>query len=167
MAHLAFYTFGILERSLDDARSQEYYALGPAIFSSAAGTDGFIARAPTPAGGRTARFFDPARHGCAVQTLTVWRDLESVYAYAYRGTHVAAFRRRADWFIPRQWSSYAAWWVAEGAMPTWEEAIARFELLHDRGPTPDAFTFKEPFDAAGAPLSLDRARVAATRETVR
>ncbi len=34
-----------------------------------------------------------------------------------------------------------------------------FELLHDRGPTPEAFTFKSPFDANGRPAIVDKERV--------
>jgi hypothetical protein len=91
----------------------------------------------------------------------------SVYAYAYRGAHVAAFRRREEWFVERAWSSYVAWWEAEGYMPTWEEAFARFEHLHDQGAGPHAFTFKEAFDAAGRPMHMDRETVATKQQTVR
>jgi hypothetical protein len=60
------------------------------------------------------------------------------------------------------------WWVEDDHRPDWREAIARSELLHDRGPTADAFNFKSPFDATGRPTVLDKEAVrllAHTRST--
>ena len=37
------------------------------------------------------------------------------------------------------------------------EAADRLDQLHLNGSTPSAFTFKQPFDAAGAPARLKRA----------
>jgi hypothetical protein len=37
--------------------------------------------------------------------------------------------------------------------------VARFERLHDRGPSPEAFNFKTPFDQYGAPTAIDREAV--------
>jgi hypothetical protein len=75
--------------------------------------------------------------------------------------------RRKEWFVPATWPSYAAWWVAEGHIPPWEEAIARIEHLHAHGPTPFAFDFRQPFDAAGQPVKLDRGRVREAIPSVR
>ncbi|MFJ4217156.1 DUF3291 domain-containing protein [Streptomyces hydrogenans] len=38
--------------------------------------------------------------------------------------------------------------------PTWADACARLEHLHDHGPSPFAFSFRRPFDADGAPTRL-------------
>jgi hypothetical protein len=164
MSRLAFHTFGVLQEPIESPITQAYYALGAEIFDTAAGTDGFVAGL-SPFNDPVPSVFDPARHVVGISTLTVWRDLESVFAFAYRGTHVAAFRRRGEWFIERGWSSYVAWWVEDGDLPSAEEAIERFEHLHANGPTPYAFTFKRPFDAAGMPTLVDRTRVAAKHQT--
>jgi hypothetical protein len=49
-------------------------------------------------------------------------------------------------------------------LPSWSEAVRRFELLADRGPTPEAFSFKSAFDAQGASCPIDRDRVKALVE---
>jgi hypothetical protein len=43
------------------------------------------------------------------------------------------------------------WWVPRGHRPGIEEAVARLELLRQRGATPEAFTFRETFPAPDAP----------------
>jgi hypothetical protein len=52
-----------------------------------------------------------------------------------------------------------AWWAEEGHVPTWAEACQRHEHLHDHGPSAHAFNFKQPFDAGGQPVELDRKRL--------
>jgi hypothetical protein len=166
VSNLAFHTLGVLREPNESPTTRAYFELGAQIFDAAVATDGFVART-APFTDPVPNVFDPACHVVGISTLTVWRDLESAFAFAYDGTHVAAFRRRGDWFIKRDWSSYVAWWVEDGVLPTAEDAIARFEHLHANGPTPYAFTFKRPFDAIGRPTLVDRTRVAAKRQTVR
>ena len=61
--------------------------------------------------------------------------------------------------MPKTWPPYVLWWVADDHRPDWREAVARFELLHDHGPTADAFNFKSPFDTTGSPTVLDKEAV--------
>jgi hypothetical protein len=89
-------------------------------------------------------------------TLSLWRDLESVHAFAYSGHHLEALRQRADWFEPRRWPTYVAWWVSDDKIPSWDEAYARLERLHAEGPTADAFDFHHPFDPDEQPARLER-----------
>jgi hypothetical protein len=51
---------------------------------------------------------------------------------------------------------YVAGWVADDATPSWEEAMARLDHLHEHGSSPQAFDFKAPFDAAGNPATIRR-----------
>jgi hypothetical protein len=90
------------------------------------------------------------------RTLSLWRDLESVYSYAYQGNHGEALRQAKEWFVESPWPSYVAWWVADDAEPTWGEAVERLDHLHKHGPTPQAFTFRVPFDSSGNPTALRR-----------
>lgn len=84
-------------------------------------------------------------------TLSLWRSLESVRAFAYGRLHRDALRHRADWFLPRQWPSHVAWWVTDDEVPSWSQAADRLEHLYAHGSTPFAFDFRHPFDAAGNP----------------
>ncbi|MEO9167607.1 MAG: DUF3291 domain-containing protein, partial [Aestuariivirga sp.] len=59
------------------------------------------------------------------------------------------------WFKKPEWPPYVLWWVKEGRYPTWTEGVERHEHLHDRGPTPFAFTFKAAFNSEGKAFSVD------------
>lgn len=168
MARLAFYTFGILREARGHAQVQGFFDRIAATFAAAEGTDGFVARGFSqrePSLGP--RFFDPATHPLAPQTLSLWRDLESVFAFAYRGAHAEALRQRKEWFVEPAWPTYAAWWVEDGHAPSWAEAAERLEHLHDHGATPFAFSFKQAFDAEGQAIAVDRQRVTEKAASVR
>jgi hypothetical protein len=167
VARLAFYTFGILREPRGHPQVQGFSDRSPGAVESAKGTDGFIALLGDRPVDFGPRFYDPAVDGGAPQTLSLWTNLESVFAFAYRGRHAEALRGRKEWFKEPNWPTYAAWWVADDYMPTWYEAAERLEHLHNRGPTPFAFSFKQAFDAAGLPTVVNRASVDEVAPTVR
>jgi len=106
-------------------------------------------------------FFDHRPPEGAPTTLSLWADLESVFAFAYAGVHAEALRHRREWFVPPGWPTYVAWWVADDHTPDYHEAVERHQHLHDHGPTPTAFTFQQAFGPDGQPLVIDHARVEA------
>jgi len=53
-------------------------------------------------------------------------------------------------------SYLALWWIPAGTTPTVEEAKARLELLDRLGPTPEAFTFREPFPPPDSSAPAER-----------
>lgn len=164
MPLIAFTTFAILRAPFGDMQVQGFFDRLPAAFGAADAAEGFVDRSTRdPVTLKhswgdyvPARFFDPARHGGVVFTLSRWRTLEAIHAYAYAGVHGEALRHRLDWFERPQWPSYAAWWVADDHRPDWTEATQRLEHLHDHGPGPQAFDLRSAFDAHGAPLTIDR-----------
>lgn len=82
-----------------------------------------------------------------IVNMSVWKDMASLGAFAYRNSsHVAVFRRKHEWFEPLA-VSLALWWVPAGHRPDAAEGMARIDKLARLGPTPEAFTFKTPFDA--------------------
>ena len=88
--------------------------------------------------------------------MSLWTDIESLAAFVYRTAHRDVMRRRGEWFEKVE-TYMCLWWVPAGHVPTPEEAIARLESLRRRGPTAEAFTFREPFpspDAAAAPPAV-------------
>jgi GNAT superfamily N-acetyltransferase len=74
----------------------------------------------------------------SIVNLTVWDDVESLTAFAFRGVHADYFRRRAEWFEPGR-SRAAMWWVPNGHRPPLAEAAARLEFIDRYGPAPFAF----------------------------
>ena len=162
---LAFYTFGILRAPQGHAQVQGFVDRIPGVSAASWGAAGYLAAVRNRPPGFGPRFYDPAVHAFAPQTLSVWADLESVFAFAYHGPHAEALRGRREWFVTPPWPTYAAWWVAGDHLPTWDEAAARLEHLHDHGPTPFAFSFKHPFDPDGRPTALAHAPVTARATT--
>jgi hypothetical protein len=59
--------------------------------------------------------------------------------------------------MERRRAAALLWWTK--TRPDWREAVERFEHLHDHGPGPFAFHFKDPYGPDGDKTSIDRARV--------
>jgi methyl-accepting chemotaxis protein len=162
MARVAIYTFfNILGRPGDDnagaAELMEW--VGP-VFAGIDAAAGFIDRHQGPDDNRWGPMLTPEfDDGNPLGTLSLWQDLESVFAETYNGLHIDAMRKRDAWFRKERGPTYTMWWVGDRHMPTWEEAIVRQKKLHEEGATADAFTFRAPFDASGRPVRVDRARV--------
>lgn len=103
-------------------------------------------------------FYQPGQHAGIGCTVSLWRSLESVFAFAYSGRHAEALTHRKEWFLPGSWPTYAAWWVDDGHAPSFTEAADRLDHLHAHGSSAFAFNFKAPFDATGAGTAVDRER---------
>lgn len=85
-------------------------------------------------------------------TLTVWKSVESLSNYVYRGAHAGIMRERRRWFEKMDQQILALWWIPVGHLPTIEEAKARLSHLQQHGPTSFAFTFGKPFPSPDAEL---------------
>src|SRR3546814_2285309 len=79
--------------------------------------------------------------------MSVWESFEALRDYTYRSGHTRVLTRRREWFEKLERPHFALWWIAAGNLPTVEEAKRRLALLAERGPTPDAFTFRDRFPA--------------------
>jgi len=164
MSLLAFTTFAILRAPVGDAQVQGFFDRLPAAFGAADSAEGFADRSMRdPVTLKHSwgdyvppRFFDPGRHSGVVFTLSRWRSLEAVHAYAYGGVHGEALRHRLDWFEKPDWPSYVAWWVDDDHRPDYAEATARLEHLYDHGATAHAFDLRTPFGPTGSPTTIDR-----------
>jgi len=154
-------TIGVLVADRDDPRVQGFWDRTEATFKTAENSPGFIGRAVDgdAAWGEKViprTFEHPEFINRRVFTLTLWEDLESVFAYSYNASHGESLRHRHDWFEKGDWPGYVAWWVADDHTPTWTEAADRLDHLHEHGSQPIAFNFKRAFDATGEPVPIDR-----------
>lgn len=175
---IALYTFGIFARPSADPANDGFHARNDANLAAAEASAGFIARSgydgdPGPAswGAHCYPRFYTGTDAHSPSTLSLWRDLEAPFAFTYHGLHAEALSHGRDWFakpiLPPTlhraakpaWPPYVLWWVAQDHVPNWREAVERLEHLHDHGATAHAFDWKTPFDADGAPCSIDRARI--------
>jgi hypothetical protein len=82
--------------------------------------------------------------------MSVWQSLEALQQFVYRSAHAASLRDRKQWFEPMDGPILALWWIPAGHIPTVAEAIERLQLLSERGPSPEAFTFRKPFPPSDA-----------------
>ena len=158
MAQVAVMTFGVF----NGPPHQGFLDSVPGVFEAVEQAKGYIDRrahigreVPMPE-------FD-ANHppsDIPALTLSLWENLESLFAFAYHGAHGEAFKKRREWMSGRdEFPTYVIWWVEDGKLPEWEEACTRLDHLNDRGPSAYAFQFKTPFDADGHSLNLDREHV--------
>lgn len=77
-----------------------------------------------------------------IVNLSVWRDVPSLEAFAYRqADHRAVLARRSDWFDPME-PSLALWEVPEGHIPSVAEALDKLAELGRDGPSASVFTFR-------------------------
>ena len=109
MAKVAFFTFGILREAADHPQMQAFWDRIPYNFEAAEQSEGFIDRARHNPDSDHYSWEDPRiPRFCPVDdlggdrapwTLSVWEDLESVFAFAYVGVHAEALSHRKEWFL--------------------------------------------------------------------
>jgi hypothetical protein len=144
--HLAQVNVARLKTPLDDPSMAEFVALLAEVNAIADKSPGFVWRLQGEEGNAT--YLRPYDDPLVLFNLSVWRSVESLFAYTYRGAHLAAFKRRREWFLPMDAPHLALWWVPAGHLPGVTEAKARLELLRAHGPTARAFDLKTLFTPA-------------------
>jgi heme-degrading monooxygenase HmoA len=141
--HVAQINVGLPLEPLDSARLADFVAALDPVNALADAAPGFVWRLQTEDGNATAiRVLDDDR---LIVNMSVWESVEALAAFVYRSAHTGVMRRRREWFVPMRESVTALWWVPAGTVPTVAEGETRLRHLHAHGPTPHAFTFRDPF----------------------
>lgn len=148
MALVSIYTVGRLNHPYDHHASREFYEMGYKVMRQASVSGHLIEEfssvgVPIPE--------EAKGNGYPVQTLTVWKSLESLYRFTYSGKHSQALRNRSRWMEPYEEKhlSYVVWWTEKVKDVSWEEAFKRYSYYIQLGPTPFAFDFKHAFNEKG------------------
>ncbi len=141
--HLAQANIARMLAPLDDPVMAEFVAWLEPVNALADASPGFVWRLQTEDGDATAirAFADPL----ILFNLSVWESVEALEAYVYRSDHVHALRQRKQWFRPAVDPQVVLWWVRAGQPQSIDEAKKRLDLLRERGPTAEAFTFTQRF----------------------
>jgi heme-degrading monooxygenase HmoA len=152
--HLAQANIALLRAPSSDPSNAAYVARLDEMNALADGSPGFVWRYLTDSRDPSQREFDDP---LVLFNMSVWESLEALHAYTYRTAHSEVYARRKTWFdepeAPTGLGRLACWWVPVGERPTVAEAKRRLRAIREKGPTAEAFTFKTPFDATGAPVS--------------
>ena len=152
--HLAEVNIGTLRDAVDSPMIAEFVANLARINALAEDQPGFVWRLTGE--GDDATDIQPFDNPLMAINLSVWTDPDALAAFVYRTAHRDIMRRRAEWFEKME-LFMCLWWVPIGHQPTPQEAIQRLEILRQRGPSPDAFTFRQPFpapDSAESPAPI-------------
>ena len=141
--HLAQINIARLLAPIDDPQIADFVANLDRINALGDNWPGNVWRLQTEDGDATAmRVFDDPMF---IINMTVWESIEALFEFTYSSDHVDIFRRRGEWFEKMEKPHLVMWWVPAGHIPTVEEAKEKLEYIEQRGPTPEAFTFKKRF----------------------
>lgn len=141
--HLAQVNIARASAPLDSPQLADFMAALDRINALAEASPGFVWRLKSDAGNATdiVAFDDPRM----IINMSVWATIEALFDFTYKTGHTAIMARRRDWFDKLGAPHMALWWVPAGHLPTIDEAKARLRILEERGPGPEAFTFKQRF----------------------
>jgi hypothetical protein len=127
-------------------------ALAP-INALADASPGFLWRLQTEDGDATA--IRPYPDDLMIVNMSTWASLEALADFVYGAPHRAIMVQRRQWFEKFESVYLALWWVPAGHIPSIDEAKERLALLEADGPTPGAFTFRQPFPPPDAEAGVD------------
>lgn len=152
--HLAEINVGRLRAPTDDPIVAEFMEALDRINALAEASPGFVWRLQTEDGNATA--VRPYDDELVLINVSVWDSIEALADYVYRSDHTSFLRRRREWFEKMVQIDVALWWVPAGHRPSVTEAVERLDRLRAEGPSPHAFTFREPFEpGTDAPATTD------------
>lgn len=142
--HLAHANAAVMISNYDDPLMADFVAQLDPVNAAADSSPGFVWRLNDEnADDDAARVFGTDR---LLFNMSVWESVDALEEYTYKSNHIDVVRKRGKWFEKPTRSPFVLWWVENGHIPTIEEAKARFDLLWQEGPTPEAFTFAKRFD---------------------
>jgi len=134
---------GIIRGPMDSPVMADFAANLGRINALAERSPGFVWRLQTEDGDATA--IRPFEHENMLVNMSVWQDVESLNSYVYSSAHVEVMRRRREWFERMNEAFLVLWWVPKDQRPSVVEALAKLEILRAKGPTAEAFTFRQAF----------------------
>ena len=147
LCHIAQANIARMVAPIDDPIMAGFVAQLADMNALAERSSGFVWRLQTEDGDATAiRAFDDDR---ILFNMSVWETIDALFDYTYRSAHAGPLKDRKQWFAPLPGPSLVLWWVAAGTTPTVDDAKRRLEMLDRNGPSADAFTFRERFEAPG------------------
>ena len=143
--HLAQLNIGRMVAPIDSPELKDFVDNLDRINALADGSPGFVWRLQTDDGNATDIAVDES-DPLLIVNMSVWESADALFNYVYRSDHVGIMKRRREFFQKPDGPFMVLWWVPAGHIPTIDEAFERLDSLRRKGPTPQAFTFKTPFE---------------------
>ena len=78
--------------------------------------------------------------------LSVWETAARLEAFVFKTVHVRFYKKREAWFELMEKPHFVMWWIAEGHLPTLDEAQVRLADYEQNGPSDRAFGWAEVMD---------------------
>jgi len=143
--HLAQVNIAIAKYSYDDPRFAGFVDNLDRVYELAESTPGFVWRHVTVDEDAEAKrvFGEPN----LIFNMSVWESKQALREFVYESDHASILRQRGAWFVPMNRPVFALWWQPAGTIPTIVESRHRLDRLQQAGPTEDAFTFRNFFEA--------------------
>lgn len=136
--NLAQLNIAAMKEPADSPAMAEFMANIDRINALAEAAPGFVWRL---AGDPPENPFGPS----TLVNLSVSRDIGTLSDFVHKSAHIEIMRRRREWFTRLPVATTVLWWVPAGHAPTVQEAASRLQLLRERGPTAEAFSFSTHF----------------------
>jgi len=153
--HVAQVNIALPREPLDAPLLADFVAALAPVNAIADASTGFVWRLQTEDGDATAiRAFGDER---LIVNMSVWESVEALRAFVYGDAHAAVLRRRREWFARLAEPETALWWEPAGATPTVADAEERLGHLRAHGPSPHAFTLRDPRPPPAARRPVSRA----------
>jgi Domain of unknown function (DUF3291) len=86
--------------------------------------------------------FEPER---LFYNMSIWESPEYLRQYVFKTAHAETLLDKSHWIAELDRPHLALWWVPVDHRPTVAESAERLRVVHEKGPTPFAFTFKNCF----------------------
>lgn len=149
MALVSIYTVGRLKHPYDHPASRNFFKVGDEVFRQATKSGQLVEAFSSD--GVSIPEESIKGEGYPVITLTVWRNLQSLFRFTYSDQHRQALRDKSKWMEAYQEKhlSYVVWWTENLNDVSWEEAFNRYSYYIQHGSTPFAFDFKQAYDEKG------------------
>lgn len=142
--HLAQLNIAHLQDSIESELLEDFVANLDRINALAESAPGFVWRLTDDDGAAGPNFGFDAEY---IVNLSVWDSVESLHNYVYRTAHKDIMRRKGEWFHRMPRAHMVLWWMPEGQIPSAAQAKNKLEHLQLNGPTTQAFTFRQAFEA--------------------
>jgi len=89
-----------------------------------------------------------------IMTMAGWEDAKAMHRFTYRmRSHADGMKRLRHWVDRSEGATMVMFWAERGKRVALEEAWDRLQRLRNDGPTAEAFTLQQRFDAPDARCS--------------